>query len=315
MIEKRNLVIAFDGTGNEPDLNDDGINTSSNVVKFKNALMNKRSKPTVCIYEQGVGTKYGEYISGNLFGVGVEDRIQSAYRQLQNYLTDESCADNRIFIIGFSRGAYSARRFASLLNCSGIPKNGDDWSKGWNNFLEVSDDADGLKKSGDFFEVKVDMLGVWDTVKAAPTIPDRDDQKLPENVAAAYHAISIDEQRDQFQVTRFNADQRVTEMWFPGVHSDVGGGYTETGLSDVSLSWMIDNACNHDLDFKGSYINSDVNPDCSATLHDSLADWPLGKITREIQTEDLLHETVKERITSVQIYNPGNVPQSSGMQV
>lgn len=306
----RNIVIAFDGTSNKPDLNDDGVNTSSNVYLFKKALKNKRSKPTRCVYEQGVGTKYGEFILGNAFGKGLESRIQRAYRSLQNLLTDGKFDENKIFIIGFSRGAYSARRLAALLDYSGIPSNIKDWTIGWNNFILQNLEVGELKQSGAFLDVKVKMIGVWDTVKAAPQIPDFHDEKLPKNVEYAYHAMSIDEKRKQFQVLRWKRDKRVKQLWFPGVHSNVGGGYADKGLSDIALKWMMDCACEHGLEFKDSYVDSNVRPDINGTLVDSLDGWKFGSTTRVILKTDVLHASVKERIESDTSYRPDNLPEA-----
>ncbi|MCK9303796.1 MAG: DUF2235 domain-containing protein [Bacteroidales bacterium] len=306
----RNIVLAFDGTSNKPDLDDDGVNSSSNVYMFKEALKNKRSNPTRCIYEQGVGTKYGEHLLSNAFGKGLELRIQKVYRNLQNLLTDGNFEENKIFIIGFSRGAYSARRLAGLLNYSGIPENIQDWTIGWNNFILQNLEAVELKQSGAFLDVKIKMIGVWDTVKAAPQISDFHDTYLPANVEYAYHAMSIDEKRKQFQVLRWNADKRVTQLWFPGVHSNVGGGYADKGLSDIALKWMIGCACKHGLEFKPSYIDANVKPDTKGILVNSLENWKLGRITRKILQTDMLHASVKDRMESDIAYRPVNLPET-----
>lgn len=309
MTDHRNIVIAFDGTGQTPDLNDDGAFDTSNVDKFRKALMNKKSNPTVKIYRQGVGTQYGEGITGNAFGIRLEDKIKSAYRSLQQYLTDDKYSDNRIFIIGFSRGAYAARRFAHLLNFSGIPKNINEWGKGWDNFIDQNSNSVQLNKSGIFFDVKIEMLGLWDTVKAAPTISNIKDAFLPGNVKATYHAISIDEKRKQFDVLRFRANKKVREVWFAGVHSDVGGGYPEHGISDITLKWMITHAYNHGLEFRASTLKS-LNPNAQGKQHDSLKGWPFGSITRTIKPSDLIHSTVKERLANIEAYKPNNLAET-----
>ena len=311
MAANRNIVIAFDGTSNNPDLNDDDVNDSSNVDKFHQALMNKKSNPTRCIYKQGVGTKYLEGISGNVFGIGMEKRIKEAYRSLQKLLTDEKFEKNKIYVIGFSRGAYSARRFAHLLAHSGIPIKVDDWVKGWENFLGQRAEAAALKKSGAFFDVKIEMLGVWDTVKAAPAVSNIKDEFLPVNVKAAYHAMSIDERRKQFDILRFNPNPKVREVWFAGVHSDIGGSYPECGLSDVALNWMIAHAYEHGLRFKASYLEENMKPNPLMDIdppHDEAVGWPFGCITRTIKGEDLIHYTVRERIANLADYKPGNLP-------
>ena len=314
MAHLRNIVVAFDGTGNKPELNDDGVlSTSSNVFKFCNALISRKKQPTKKIYRQGVGTQYSEELTGNALGLGLESRIKSAYRRLQQYLTDGKFIENRIFIIGFSRGAYAARHFAHLLNFSGVPANVNDWGEGWDNFIEQNQNAVELKKLGKFISVKIEMLVVWDTVKAAPMISNINDVCLQDNVKAAYHAISIDERREIFNVLRFNSNQNIREVWFSGVHSDVGGGYPEHGLSDITLNWMIAHAYEHGLEFKSSALET-MNPsvELEGEPHDESVKgiWKgLGHIHREIKESDLIHYTVKERITKVADYKPRNLPE------
>jgi len=310
MSERRNIVVAFDGTGNKPDMNDDGVSDSSNVDKFRKALMNRKSNPTVKIYKQGVGTRYGEEVTGNAFGVGLESIIQSAYRGLQQYLTDGKFEKNRVFVIGFSRGAYAARRFCHLVDFSGIPLDVNDWNTGWRNFIDQDGQSADLKRSGKFFNVEIEMLGVWDTVKAAPTISNIKDAVLPSNVKNAYHAVSIDERRRQFDVLRIRRNKRTREVWFAGVHSDIGGGYAERGLSDITLSWMVAHAIGHGLEFKASCLEKTLEPNPDGTLHDSLKGWPFGSVVRTIRATDLIHYTVRERIAELADYNPVNLPDN-----
>lgn len=316
MAVHRNILIAFDGTGNKPELNDDGVShKSSNVYKFYQALMNKtKTNPTAKIYQQGVGTQYGEEVKGNAFGIGLESQIQSAYRKLQQYLTDGKYNENRIFIIGFSRGAYAARRFAHLLNFSGVPQDVNNWGAGWDNFINQSNDAEKLKQSGGFLNVEIEMLGVWDTVKAAPTISNIKDAFLPANVNNAYHAISIDEHRGKFNLLRFRPNKKVREVWFSGVHSDVGGGYKEHGLSDITLKWMIAHACEHGLKFRGSSLVDmlpSIEPEGEPHDESTKGMWRFMKhINRTIKETDLIHYTVEERIANVANYKPLNLPSN-----
>ena len=120
-------------------------------------------------------------------------------------------------IFGFSRGAAIARRFASLLS-----------------------------KKGE----KIRFLGVFDTVAAmgildlnAETRPASDvvfeNGTMSESIKKAVHLVALDEKRLAFQPTLFNHDKRVLEVWFPGAHADVGGGFWRDGLSDVALRFMI----------------------------------------------------------------------------
>ncbi len=318
MANHRNIVIAFDGTGNKPEVNDDRVShKSSNVYKFYDALkQDNKNSWTEKIYRQGVGTMYGEGVTGNALGIKLQNRIKSAYVKLQQYLTDDKFDKNRIFVIGFSRGAYAARRFCHLLSFSGVPLDIDDYRKGWRNFIKQDKVASKeLKQSEDFFDVKIEMLGVWDTVKAAPTISNIKDEYLPANIKNAYHAISIDERREIFDVLHFRPNKRVREVWFSGVHSDVGGGYPEHGLSDITLDWMIAHAYNHGLKFKRKALqgmNSTTEPEGEPHDESVKGIWRgLGHIHRDIKPTDLIHYTVKERIAKVADYKPVNFPDKA----
>jgi uncharacterized protein (DUF2235 family) len=116
--------------------------------------------------------------------------------------------------------------------------------------------------------IEIAMVGVWETVGALG-IPGNlfaglDEQiygfldtKLNINVNAAYHAVSIDEKRAEYVPTLWDpltaeavqAGNIIEQVWFAGVHSDIGGSYAEAGLSDIALSWMMRKAKPHGLKF------------------------------------------------------------------
>ena len=115
------------------------------------------------------------------------------------------------------------------------------------------------------------------------------DTKLSRYVRNAYHAIAIDERRRPFKPTLWirqddAEEQTLEQVWFAGVHSDVGGGYSETGLSEIPLLWMADKAGACGLAFKPDHLvpkgkdvdrdkrrsGIEVAPDPLGDLHDSL---------------------------------------------
>ena len=130
---------------------------------------------------------------------------------------------DRIVVFGFSRGAALARKFASTI----------------------------LSK---YDNIEIAFLGVFDTVAAMDGVHTRDEEissdvvfengTLDPRICRAVHIVSLDEDRVAFEPTPINRDRanpdRITEVWFPGVHSDIGGGYWHDGLADVSLNYMID---------------------------------------------------------------------------
>jgi uncharacterized protein (DUF2235 family) len=202
-------LYAFDGTWNE-DEEDEGRDT--NVARFCSAYgdLNK-------FYLKGVGTRAGFIgkLLGGVAGVGGRIRTLEAMRKLEKNFRQ---GDRIIDIVGFSRGAALALNFAN----------------------EVAEEMDGAE---------VRFLGLWDTV-ASFGLPGNDFNiawhlTLPGNVAKCYHAMALDERRGNFAPTRIRTARagqslngRLEEVWFRGVHSDVGGG-ASVGLSSIALCWML----------------------------------------------------------------------------
>jgi Uncharacterized alpha/beta hydrolase domain (DUF2235) len=252
-------------------------------------------------YHSGVGTEGGilSRVLGGAVGDGLDKNIKSAYKWLgQNYHPGDS-----IFIFGFSRGAYTARYVAGMICSYGLAdlslaKLSDD--EIWKHVDLVFDadrknaDPNTLAKI-DFFNAPagtspaettpIHFLGVWDTVGALGIPSDMallnlldslsphqfQDTKLSKKVLHARHAMAMDERRQSFTPTFWtNIDQHpdVKQIWFAGVHSDVGGGYVQTGLSDIALNWMIDEAEAQGLNFRPG-IRNQLAPDPRGILHDS----------------------------------------------
>ena len=246
----RTLVFSFDGTGNEPS-DADGFEhdeSISNVLKLHvlmgGGLAEDRTQtttvagdPQLTYYFNGIGTREdGEDIplvgwlvskATGWVNQALAPRWGDARRILNEAARDlqqaEPTREDRIVVFGFSRGAALARKFASIT----VQQN------------------EGLK---------IAFLGVFDTVAAMDGIH-RSGEKISsdvvfehgtvdERVERAVHIVSLDEDRIAFEPTLMNRDEsnpeRITEIWFPGVHGDIGGGYWHDGLADLSLSYMID---------------------------------------------------------------------------
>lgn len=154
----------------------------------------------------------------------------------------------------------------------------------------------------------MEVLDVWDTVKTT-TDEDFNDHKLPNCVVTGYYAMAIDEKRKFFPVLKWNKDARVHQTWFPGVHSNVGGGYRQCGLSDIALKWMIDNAYDHGLNFKASEVKK-CKPNIQGVLHDSYDGiWKaFGTKVRGIADSTSIHVSARERMQKVVTYKPSNLP-------
>ena len=303
MAKFRNLIIGCDGTWNDTD-----EAAQTNVSKLLNACT---SKNQITHYEEGVGTAYWEALPGGIYGKGLDRQILGAYRFLRKRFADKDWKkeDNKVFIFGFSRGSYAARRLAGLIAQCGVPVKAADVELAWQLYCKRDKRSiKVLKKEGRLFDISVEMLGVWDTVKTT-TDEDYNDNQLPKCVVKGYHAMAIDEKRKFFPVLEWNAEERVTQTWFPGVHSDVGGGYNKSGLSNIALKWMIDHAYKHGMKFKASAVKKIQAAPCGK-LHDScIGSWKaFGTRIRPIAKSAVVHTATKERVKKVADYKPVNLP-------
>jgi uncharacterized protein (DUF2235 family) len=293
MTTKR-LVICCDGTWNSADQEKGDEPCPTNVVRlaYRVAKRDMAGRPQVVFYDQGVGTGNSlDRFTGGAFGRGLEDNIHDAYRFLiANYEEGDE-----IFLFGFSRGAFTARSLAGMIRNCGILRRDkvSAYRTALNLYRDESrrpDHPESLRfrhahcVTGDS-GVPVRFVGVWDTVGSLG-IPLRGlrsltrqkyqfhDAELSGSVEAAYHALAIDERRAPFSPSVWDykpkPSQRVQQVWFCGVHSDVGGGYAERGLSDLSLEWMLEKARGEGLALDGLAVaGNPMSPDPHGPLHNS----------------------------------------------
>ncbi len=289
----KRLVVCCDGTWNKPD-----SQTITNVEKIARTV---QSDPRVTVgayqlvyYISGVGA--GSYAAdrllGGAFGFGLFHNVIACYRFLaQNYESGDE-----IFIFGFSRGAYTARSVAGMVGRVGLVTKVslvEERLPAAVHMYQRTDMPDGaFGSSVDEFKhdhchrAKVNFLGVFDTVGALGVpgfmrhAPRFHDVQLSGQVLRARHALAVDETRLKFAPTFWEApeeppgaateDERVKQVWFEGAHSDVGGGYAETGLSDTSLLWMAREAHNAGLVFDVPLLNHYVNSGSDPIRHNPL---------------------------------------------
>lgn len=247
---QRNLIILMDGTWNDENgLQGSGLVT--NIVRLFKSL-GEDSSTQVARYFRGVGNDddytFMERISGGAIGGG-EKRIRDhAYATL----VKEWQPGDKVLIFGFSRGAASARMLAAQIHKEGIPENIKVSTESYSNRSTRNIEQRFVKyeSSGETRPVDVDFLGVWDTVGAfgVPVklfgIPFNKinlfkDMHVSPNVKKAVHLIALDETRDPYKPTLMNQREGIHEVWFSGVHSDVGGSYAEDRLASTTLEYMV----------------------------------------------------------------------------
>ncbi len=307
----KNIVLFSDGTGNGA-----AKRHQTNVWRLYRALDLQR-KDQIAFYDDGVGSQ--EFlpfkILGGVFGLGLHRNIVELYKFLcRNYEPGD-----KIYLFGFSRGAFTVRMLAGLIAHCGV-------YTGSNSEAELNKAAEerysafrdkfkhGYLSRGIGWLVKgvrailgkkpveckvtdneIEFIGVWDTVDAYGLPIDElamlwdwlifpirfPDQRLSTQVKRACHAMSIDDERLTFHPLLWDesteaglaadkkvAANRIEQVWFSGVHSDVGGGYAMNDLSLVPLDWMMDRVGAQETTGPGLHFIADVRDEYQ--IH---ADW------------------------------------------
>lgn len=395
----KNIVILFDGTSNEISAD------RTNILRLFGTL--RRSAEQIVYYDPGVGTfgaanawsrfyRKSFEVWGLATGWGLDQNVKQAYRFLvENY--DEGPADangrhpdrDRIYIFGFSRGAYSARVLAGFIHAFGLTTryhlNLLDYAyrtyKGIPDQEESGGNAASEGESSSAFlsmrlyermlrndRPPIRLLGLFDTVASViepgkwyPQFKTHPFTSKNPSVEWVRHAVAIDERRTMFQPELWTpgqeywgspfkpktpAPQDFKEVWFAGVHGDVGGGYAEeeSGQIKIPLDWMIRETEPAGLVYVTRTINNIVLGrndnryvplDPLASLHDSMTigwkvleyaprrvpetSWrkrghrgrlyiPLGD-WRLVPEGAMIHETVRARMNAGG-YNPPNLPDN-----
>ncbi|HEY4379436.1 MAG TPA: DUF2235 domain-containing protein [Acidobacteriaceae bacterium] len=329
----KKIILCADGTWNTPH-GPAAQPNDTNVRKIYELVLDAPSQ--LKYYDSGVGTDGTafEHFFGGSMGAGLFQKVQDGYEFL-SYVWDPG---DEIYIFGFSRGAYTARSLAGMIAFFGVPnRNLDNQTvKRIFDAYRITDHAQrvaaksALNADYTLTDVTIRMVGVWDTVGALG-VPghlfddfDQDkygflDTTLNPCVEKAFHAIAIDERRASFLPTLWSNpdgtpranDDKVQQVWFPGVHCDVGGSYSDTQLSNITLRWMIDSAKAQGLLFDDAAVNGCLTPrpfDPKGPAHDEwkIIPWGMPK-HRTIPANAVLSSTVKLRMDKDPTYRPSNL--------
>lgn len=229
MTPKR-LIYLMDGTWSKEDQRH-----PTNIAKL-HRLIRKTDSQRV-MYDPGVGVTWPR-IAGGLFGAGIVENIIEGYE----WIRARYIAGDDIILVGFSRGASQARELAGMLGAVGFDFPMDSGKEAWRRYRSMYRTLN---------PIPVRAVCVFDTVGArgVPTksrwvfAPQFDDLNLGWHVERGFHAVAIDEQRTAYAPALWQNEAEhggIEQLWFPGWHSDVGGGSRCTGLSDLALQWMGD---------------------------------------------------------------------------
>lgn len=336
----KNIVLCSDGTGNSG-----GKTRGTNVWRLFNAI--DRYNPTVrqiTFYDDGVGTDDARWMKvlGGAFGWGLSRNICQLYTFLaMNYEAGQTEKD-KVFLFGFSRGAFTVRALAGMICKCGLLDRQyferSDCDKLVKRILNAyrqkePGDLDRLKKeSVKLKEIDIEVIGVWDTVDAVGVPFDElrtwfdggykavtgrrlygfHDGVLNKKVKHGYQALAIDEERKTFHPNVWDARQNVEQVWFSGAHSNVGGGYAKDAMSLITLDWMMGKAARHNLKFlQQDWEDSRRRADVHAKLYDSRTGSAVyyRYAPRNMGDEPLVHASVYGRIKrGTERYAPGIIP-------
>ncbi|MFQ5714657.1 MAG: DUF2235 domain-containing protein [Candidatus Scalinduaceae bacterium] len=377
MIENKNIVLCSDGTGSK------GMQKrGTNVYKLYEAVDLHRHKKVpplakqIAFYDDGVGTESIKLLKilGGAFGWGLSRNV----RQLYAHLVRTYNVGDPIYLFGFSRGAFTVRTLAGVINTCGIlnrtnfKKDSDivkevkrlyrDYRSKYKRIFsrkltkyEIKERAAAFRKKYGGVDATIKFIGVWDTVDAVGAPIDEiakfinkfiypfkfvDSRLSPENkVEKACHALSIDDERLTFHPVMWDErvvedeegeedkegkedkKDRIEQVWFAGVHSNVGGGYPKHGMSLVSLDWMMSKAevaglkfIDHDRELYHDRRN------VTDKLYDSRSgmgvyyrykprDFGGDKFCEKYGITPKIHNSVIKRIKQrTEGYAPGNIP-------
>jgi uncharacterized protein (DUF2235 family) len=334
----KNILIFSDGTGQ-------GAGTRSkrsNIVKLYQATENAAPRSVQdTFYDAGLGARdeqswwrWGHDLLSQATGLGISQNIKDCYGALiKSYEPGD-----RIYLFGFSRGAYTVRSLGGVLSLCGVPSHdtrgrsartddavrdaliGEAIETVYKHYGNDEQTKDERTKLGEQYRVRYGgnlpgstnppvpyFIGVFDTVRALG-IPGSSglvgwrhafhDGTLNRRVPFARQALAIDENREVFKPELWDetgvdtAVQSIKQVWFPGVHTDIGGGYPEAGLSDLSLAWMVKEATDLPHPIVIDHAKLPLSADCLGMQHDERSGagfvWIEG--TREAFKPASLHE-------------------------
>lgn len=303
---QKSIVICCDGTTNEV------AGDSTNVLRLYRTLV--RDATQLCYYDAGVGTvadpgaitMEGKRLSkrfDSATGSSVRENAVKAYRFLSNRYEP----GDRIFLFGFSRGAYTAKAVAGMIRFLGLARPELEGLAPLAWALYADDDASLMLsnrfKGGARFkkcftidpEIRIHFVGLWDTVSSFGAfwnfraLPYTSDNKSIDHIR---HALAIDERRAFFKADLFHPKDpaqhaSLKQVWFAGAHCDVGGGNPEKddSLAKVAFEWLINEAERNGLQInkveRDQILNGPgkSNPDPFGRVNESLrGTWKWAEI-------------------------------------
>lgn len=332
----KRIIICCDGTWNTPDQDSDGVSLATNVARIATAIADRGADGVeqLTYYGVGVGTTGSRIkrLFAGATGWGLSDNLLDAYR----FLVTHYRPGDELFLFGFSRGAFTVRSLGGLINNSGIlrPEHAGKLEHSYDLYRSRTKSSHPRRAESVLFRktyawqdrTPVKFIGVWDTVGALgnPLLLMKSplsrrykfhDTSLSSTVENAFHAVAIDEKRKHFRAALWKQQAHVTaqkleQRWFVGVHSDIGGGTPNKGLSDLTLQWLAGKARDCGLALKPHELEPDhlAGPGNSRkNLYKLVPAHHRPIDASEEDTGETLDESVGKRWNEVHKYRPPNL--------
>ena len=306
----KKIIICADGTWQSPE-----SDSVTHILRIARGIAPEDTdgNKQIVFYDWGVGSS-SDALTGGITGKGIDKNILDCYR----FLVHNYDAGDQLYLFGFSRGAYTVRSLAGLIGNCGIIRREHAakiasayalYRRRSKTTAPGSDQAAAFRRQYAVAESpQVHFIGALDTVGAlgipAPFLGTLGSQRYlfhdtePGNVIRhARHAVSIDENRQDFEPTLWTprAGVDLQQVWFAGVHSDIGGAYADRSLGDYAGQWLAREAEQCGLTFETHFLD-DLAPDHTGPLHNEYKGFYRvlrRRIVREV--EPVLHISVRQR--------------------
>lgn len=252
-------VIIIDGTMSRLD---EGFETHAGTT-FRMLSEMAPNRALSLKYEQGIQWQGMRRIVNVMAGVGINRQIRRAY----GFIASRYRPGDKIFLIGYSRGAYAVRSLAGVIDLIGLLKPEHATERNVRTayrHYRLSPSSQGAKNFRTAYchdHAPIEMLGVWDTVRAlgfrapvlwrfSPVEHEFHNHKLGQSVRNGFHALALDESRRVYEPvlwqSRADFPGKIEQVWFRGTHGDVGGhllGYEAARpMANIPLVWMLEHA-------------------------------------------------------------------------
>ncbi len=308
----KRIIICSDGTWQSPE-----SDNPTHVMRLARGIAPNDANDCkqVVYYAWGVGTE-GNRIRGGATGAGIDKNIMDCYR----FVVHNYDPGDQLFFFGFSRGAYTVRSLAGLIRNCGVLKRAHAAripeayelyrGRGASTAPSQSRSRSFRKKYAVADRTTIEFVGVWDTVGAlgipAPFLGTLGTTRYLFHDAApskiirhARHAVAIDENRQDFEPTLWQDKPGIDlkQVWFAGVHTDIGGGYAQRGLGDWAGQWLINEAQTCGLVFEPHFLK-DLKPNHRGKQHNEYKGFYRAmrrRSDRTLNPSSLLHRSVYKR--------------------